>query len=30
MSYAIDADYRQQWLLPPSLEDLLPGGTRLV
>ena len=25
MSYAIDADYRQQWLLPPSLEDLLPG-----
>jgi transposase len=32
MSYAIDADYRQQWLLPPSLEDLLPGGhpARLV
>src|SRR5262245_19582939 len=25
MSYAIDADYRQQWLLPPSLEDLLPA-----
>ena len=32
MSYAIEADYRQQWLLPPSLEDLLPAGhpARLV
>jgi transposase len=32
MSYAIDANYRQQWLLPPSLEDLLPAGhpARLV
>ena len=32
MSYAIDADYKQQWLLPPSLEDLLPAGhpARLV
>jgi transposase len=25
MSYAIDANYSQQWLLPPSLEDLLPA-----
>jgi len=32
MSYAIDADYQQQWLLPPSLEDLLPAShpARLV
>lgn len=32
MSRAIDANYRQQWLLPPSLEDLLPAShpARLV
>jgi transposase len=32
MSNAIDADYQQQWLLPPSLEDLLPAShpARLV
>jgi len=32
MSYEIDANYREQWLLPPSLEDLLPSDhpARLV
>ena len=32
MGKVIDADYSQQWLFPPSLEDLLPAGhpARLV
>lgn len=32
MSYEIEADYSERWLLPPSLEDLLPAGhpARLV
>jgi len=32
MSYAIDANYSEQWLFPPSLEQLLPAGhpARLV
>jgi transposase len=25
MSYQIEPDYREQWLLPPSLEDLVPS-----
>jgi transposase len=32
MSNMVEADYRQQWLFPPSLEDLVPAGhpARLV
>lgn len=32
MNNVIEADYSQQWIFPPSLEDLLPGGhaARLV
>src|SRR5215475_3164484 len=32
MSYGIEADYKQQLVFPPSLEDLLPSGhpARLV
>src|SRR5689334_9286467 len=26
MSNVIEPDYEQQWLFPPSLEDLLPAG----
>src|SRR6266699_4901589 len=26
MSYEKDVDYREQWLFPPALEDLLPAG----
>ena len=32
VSYEIEANYSEQWLLPPSLEDLLAAGhpARLV
>src|SRR5262245_21107371 len=32
MCYEIEANYKEQWLLPPSLEDLVPAGhpARLV